>query len=632
MIKATEVGARNRKSLHLDLKRVAAYCRVSTDTKDQIESYKSQVDYYTNLINNNSDWNLVGIYADEATTGTTINKRANFIRLIKDCQSGNIDMIITKSISRFARNTLDTLKYVRLLKENNVGVVFEEENIDTLTMDGELLLTILSSVAQQEVENTSAHVKKGLKMKMERGELVGFQGCLGYDYDPITKKIIVNKEEAKIVRYIFKRYLEGNGGSVIARDLENQGILTPRGKKKWSDTTILGVIKNEKYIGDIVMGKTFTVDPITKRRLANFGEFDKYHIENHHEAIISKEDFDKAQEIRLRRASNRNTIKNKGRKREKLSRQYAFSSMLECGFCGEILSRRTWHTGTIYKKINWQCVKSTKKGKKYCPHSKGIQEVAIENAFIESYNQLCSADSSVIDDFLQIVKEEISDDSLEKDLNKIDNKINRLMSDEAKLIDLHLENKISEDNYTKKFNKISKQRDLLVEEKKVLEITIKDDNSIKDRLKEFRKALENKNIVSKFNRVIFESIVDKVVVGRVDPEGNVYPYDLTFYFKTGVNKTKNSNKFKTSRKDINKNLCTQTTDEDINSCTQSKDHARGNCIGDTKTINLEILNFTQFHKHFSFERVDDYTLKKVLKNSINVRVILQLVCWDTRTN
>ena len=169
LIKASNTGARNRNSLHLDLKRVAAYCRVSTDSKDQLESYKSQVDYYTNLIKNNKNWTLASIYADEATTGTTATKRADFMRLISDCQNGAIDMIITKSISRFARNTLDTLKYARLLKENNVSVVFEEENIDTLTMDGELLLTILSSVAQQEVENTSAHVKKGLKMKMEKG-------------------------------------------------------------------------------------------------------------------------------------------------------------------------------------------------------------------------------------------------------------------------------------------------------------------------------------------------------------------------------------------------------------------------------------------------------------------------------
>ena len=416
-------------------------------------------------------------------------------------------------------------------------------------------------------------------MKMEKGELIGFQGCLGYDYDPITKSISINEEEAKIVRYIFKRYLEGNGGSVIGRELEEQGYLTPRGKTKWSDTTVLGIIKNEKYIGDILMGKTFTVDPITKRRLANFGESDKYHIENHHEPIISKEDFEEAQEIRLRRAQNRNTIANKDRKREKLSRQYAFSSMLECGFCGEILSRRTWHTSSIYKKINWQCVRSTKKGKKYCPHSKGIQEAAIEKAFVESYRQLCHTDSTVIDDFLKIVEEEINDESLVKDLKKIENQLNRIISQERKLIDLHLEDSIDEEVYAKKYKKLTKQKEELLDEKKTLELTIKDEDSIKERLKQFKKVLENKEIIEEFNRTVFESIVDKVVVGRIDKDGTVHPYDLTFYFKTGIKDSQNSNNFKDKRKnakdsDINK-LYSYKNDEDKKLYSQAKDNARG---------------------------------------------------------
>ncbi len=202
-------------------------------------------------------------------------------------------------------------------------------------------------------------------MKMQRGELVGFQGCLGYDYDPMDKSISVNEEEAEIIRYIFKRYLEGAGGSVICRELENLGYKTPRGKSKWSTTTVLGIIKNEKYKGgDILMGKTFTVDPISKRRLDNFGEEDKFYIKEHHEAIISAEDFDKAQEIRLKRARNRNTVSSKNGKREKYSRKYAFSSLLECGFCGANLSRRTWHSKTEYNKIIWQCVVGTKKREK----------------------------------------------------------------------------------------------------------------------------------------------------------------------------------------------------------------------------------------------------------------------------
>ncbi|WP_252863418.1 recombinase family protein [Paenibacillus riograndensis] len=206
--------------------------------------------------------------------------------------NGKIDMVITKSISRFARNTLDTLKYVRMLKEQNVAVFFEDENINTMTMDGELLLVILSSVAQQEVENISSNVKKGLKMKMKRGELVGFQSCLGYDYDVQTKKISVNEKEAEIVRYIFERYMAGYGAHMIAKELTAAGHKTRAGRSNWLDSAILGIVKNEKYKGDLLQGKTFTVDPISKRRLENYGEEDQFYIRNHHEAIVSEEVFE----------------------------------------------------------------------------------------------------------------------------------------------------------------------------------------------------------------------------------------------------------------------------------------------------------------------------------------------------
>ncbi|MGI2732719.1 recombinase family protein [Bacillus cytotoxicus] len=235
IIKANRTITDRNKTHSLQLLRVGAYCRVSTDSEDQLNSYKSQVTYYTNLIKKNKDWVFADIYADEAITGTQVDKRTDFQRLINDCMNGELDMVITKSISRFARNTLDTLKYVRMLKEKNIAVYFEDEKINTLTMDGELLLVVLSSVAQQEVENISANVKKGLKMKMSRGELVGFQGCLGYDYYPEDKSISVNEEEAVIVKYIFNRYIEGAGGSVIGRELENLGYKTKRGSSRWAE-------------------------------------------------------------------------------------------------------------------------------------------------------------------------------------------------------------------------------------------------------------------------------------------------------------------------------------------------------------------------------------------------------------
>ena len=465
IIKANPLVTRRNDNSGSLSRRVAAYCRVSSDSDDQKNSYDSQVRHYREYISQHQDWILVDIYADEGISGTQVGKRQDFQRLISDCLDGKIDYIITKAIARFARNTLDTLKYVRLLKDKQIGVFFEEENIDTLTMDGELLLTILSSVAQQEVENTSAHVKKGLKMKMQRGELIGFQGCLGYDYNQDTKSISINEKEAKIVRYIFERYIDGIGGRAIARELDELGYKTPRGLDHWQDTTVLGIIKNEKYKGDILMGKTFTVDPISKRRLINFGEEDKYYIKNNHDAIISPEIFTQAQEIRLRRSGNKKTIANTKGKRERYSRMYPFSSRLECGFCGTVLSRRSWHSSSEYKKIIWHCTTSIKRGKKYCTHSKGIEEKAIENAFLQSYQQLFYENNNLTEDFLEIIKEELTDDTLKVELTKIVSKLNSLYKKEEKLVSMNLDGKISDSVYEDKFNQIQIEKEKLLEEK-----------------------------------------------------------------------------------------------------------------------------------------------------------------------
>ena len=537
-----------RNGAEINLKRVAAYCRVSTDSEDQLQSYHSQVKYYTDLINENSDWTMAGIYADEAITGTQVDKRLDFQRLINDCMNGDIDMIITKSISRFARNTLDTLKYVRRLKEMNVAVFFEEENINTLTMDGELLLVILSSVAQQEVENISANVKKGLKMKMQRGELVGFHGCLGYDYDKENKTISINEDEAEIVRYILRRYLEGAGGSVICRELENLGYRSPRGSSKWSATTVLGIIKNEKYKGDLLMGKTFTVDPITKRRLENFGEEDKFYIKDHHKGIVNEEDFDKAQAIRLRRAKNRNTVGSKNGKRDKFSRKYAFSCLLECGFCGSNLSRRSWHSNSQYKKTIWQCVTGTKKGKKFCPNSKGIEEIAIEKAFLESYRQLTSNNKDIVSSFLELVEASLNDKSLEKSIKKLEREITHLLNKQNSLVDLRLEEKIDEDLYEEKYLSLQKEYSTKKKEKETQEYNLENNNEIKNRMKDFKAMLERKEVLKNFDRYVFESIVEKVIVGEVDEDGKVDPYKLTFVYKTGFKDGLNGERFKTPRK------------------------------------------------------------------------------------
>lgn len=576
IIKANPLVTRRNDNSGSLSRRVAAYCRVSSDSDDQKNSYDSQVLHYREYISQHKDWNLVDIYADEGISGTQVGKRQDFQRLISDCLDGKIDYIITKAIARFARNTLDTLKYVRLLKDKHIGVFFEEENIDTLTMDGELLLTILSSVAQQEVENTSAHVKKGLKMKMQRGELIGFQGCLGYDYNQDTKSISINEKEAKIVRYIFERYIDGIGGRAIARELDELGYKTPRGLDHWQDITVLGIIKNEKYKGDILMGKTFTVDPISKRRLINFGEEDKYYIKNNHDAIISPEIFTQAQEIRLRRSGNKKTIANTKGKRERYSRMYPFSSRLECGFCGTVLSRRSWHSSSEYKKIIWHCTTSIKRGKKYCTHSKGIEEKAIENAFLQSYQQLFYENNNLTEDFLEIIKEELTDDTLKVELNKIVSKLNSLYKKEEKLVSMNLDGKISDSVYEDKFNQIQIEKEKLLEEKVNLEVTLKSEVDIKSRLENFKEILTSQKTLTEFDKDIFESIVEKIIVGGINSDGEIDPAMLTIIFKTGDSSTKDAKSYKSKRKNAkieNDKLCFNAVTDDEKKCTNKENSA-----------------------------------------------------------
>ena len=556
--------------------RVAAYCRVSTDDEDQIKSYNSMIRHYTDLIQSNKEYIFAGVYADRAITGTIVDKREEFQRLIQDCMDGKIDLIIAKSIPRFARNTLDTLKYVRMLKERNIAVYFEVEKINTLK-DGEFLMTILSSVAQQEVENTSAYVKKGLKMKMKRGELVGFQGCLGYDYDVNTKSISINEEGAKTVRYIFDRYVAGAGSTMIARELNEQGILTIKGNP-WVSSSVMGIINNEKYKGDILLGKTFTVDPISKRRLDNLGEEDRYYIHNHHEGIVSEETFDRAQEIRNRRNGGRKHNVTPG-KREKFSRQYAFSCMLECGFCGASLSRRRWHSNSKYKKTIWQCVKSTKNGKRFCPDSKGIPEQVIEEAFIESYRMLCKDNRDVLDEFLRRVEKTLGENSIPEQITALDKNISKIQAKRKVLLDKYLKGIVSQDIYEE--TDIGLKKDFTNEKAKLeyLQQQLDDETSLQRRVSDFKKALSENEVLEEFDRGIFESIIEKVIVGGFDEDGNKDPYKITFIYKTGLkNEIGNAKeRFDKSKKmgDKTKELCSHIADELKGVCSFVSDNTYG---------------------------------------------------------
>lgn len=447
-------------------------------------------------------------------------------------------------------------------------------------MDGELLLVILSSVAQQEVENISANVKKGLKMKMQRGELVGFQGCLGYDYNPEDKTLTVNEEEAAVVRYIFQRYTEGAGGSVIAKELENLGYKTKRGSPKWADSTVIGIIKNEKYKGDILLGKTFTVDPISKRRLYNFGEEDQFYIREHHEPIISEEVFEAAQEILRRRAKPRSL--NVDGKREKFSRKYAFSCMIECGFCGGTLTRRSWHSSSQYNKAIWQCVVSTKKGKKFCPESKGVDERTIERAFVESYRLLCQNNKDVLDEFMKRTEEALSESNAGKRLAKAEKDIHALEVKKNKLVDMRLEDTIDKETYDRKYLDLSSQIEQLQKECESLQDAAETETTMRKRVAMFRQTLEQNEVLDTFDRHIFESIVEKVIVGGYDSDGNKDPYMIVFVYKTGFKNSVDGKNFKPLRKNSKENhspavLCSHASNEAESMCSDSSDDTLRGC-------------------------------------------------------
>lgn len=300
------------------------------------------------------------------------------------------------------------------------------------------------------------------------------------------------------------------------------------------------------------MGKTFTLDPITKRRLENFGEEDKFYIKDHHEPIISQEDFEKAQAIRTRRAWSRNTVGSKNGKRDKFSREYAFSCLLECGFCGSNLSRRSWHSNTKYNKVIWQFVTGTKKGKKFCSNSKGIEEIAIEKAFLESYRQLTSNNKDIVKDFLELVESSLNDKSLEKAIRKLEGEIKRVTNKQNALVDLRLEEKIDGDLYEEKYLVLQKEYSKKNKEKEALEYSLENNNEIKKRMKTFKSMLVKKEVLKEFDRYVFESIVEKVIVGEIDEDGKVDSYKLTFLYKTGFKDGLNGEDFKSPRKNAKK--------------------------------------------------------------------------------
>lgn len=362
--------------------RVAAYCRVSTDSDEQATSYETQIEHYTSYINGHPDWTLAGIFADDGISGTNTKKREEFNRMVDECMAGNIDMVITKSISRFARNTLDCLKYIRQLKEKCIPVYFEKENINSMDSKGEVMLTIMASLAQQESQSLSQNVKLGLQYRYQQGEIqINCSRFLGYTKDE-NKHLVIVPEEAEIIKRIYREYLEGASMLKIARGLKADAILNGAGKERWHTSNINQILRNEKYIGDALLQKTYTVDFLTKKRVKNNGIVPQYYVENSHEAIISREVFMQVQEELVRRRIVHTSPNGKTRT---FSSNHCFSQIVICGKCGEVFRRVHWNNRGK-KSIVWRCVSRLENTGLFCD-ARTVLESTIEQVLVTAINQ-----------------------------------------------------------------------------------------------------------------------------------------------------------------------------------------------------------------------------------------------------
>ena len=369
--------------------RVAPYCRVSTDSDEQLNSYEAQIEYYTAKIADNPEWTMVRMYADEGITGTSMKKRKEFLRLIADCKKGRVDLVITKSVTRFARNTLEGLQTVRQLKGLGIGVYFEKENVNTLYMDNEMILTFFFSQAQAESESLSGNVKWGHRKNFQDGKVYyHYDSFLGYRKGEDGKPV-VDEEQAKIVRRIYSQYLMGYSVRKICSGLEVDGIKTARGTDEWHDSTVQGILRNEKYIGDAVLQKTYVADLFKHQTKKNMGELPKYYVHDCHPAIIDRVTFQKVQEEIARRAGKRKTSSRAKTELGKYSGKYALSEILICGECGSPYRRQTYMPKgeKIYV---WRCLNRMENGKRICKNSPTFKEEALHNTIVAAMNEMFS--------------------------------------------------------------------------------------------------------------------------------------------------------------------------------------------------------------------------------------------------
>lgn len=489
--------------------RVAPYARVSTDHEEQESSYEAQVKHFTQLIESHDDWELVDIYADPGLSGKNV-KRKNFQRLMNDCLQGKVDMIITKSVSRFARNTLDCVQCVRKLKELGIKVYFEKENLDTLQESSEFVLTIMASLAEEESRSISNNIRWSVKKRFENGEVIMTTAhFLGYTKEKKGGALKIVPEEAITVRRIYGEFLDGYSLQEIANGLMRDGIPSPSGKERWHPTTIKSILQNEKYMGDSHLQKTYLPDFLSPRRIKNEGQADSYYVEDSHAAIISKEMFGLVQQEFIGRTELRSSNRTG---HGKYSGKYAFSGMIICGECGETYRRHQQYNA--YKKYYiWVCKRHENTGKENCG-AKPISEEALERAFVRALNGLMENREEILDELQSAVVTQMSD-SCESEVAEVDTEIQNTQN---RIVDLLMDKnsgRITEKEYERQtqllkfhIDELNLKKEVMLNEQGKMQLAEYRADAVTD-------LLRTGKILDEFDKTIFKSLVRKIkVVGE----------------------------------------------------------------------------------------------------------------------
>ena len=491
--------------------RVAAYCRVSTEQEEQQNSYQVQIAYYTDLINRKKEWSLVGIFADEGISGTQTKKRTEFNRMIRMCKNKKIDLVITKSISRFARNTVDCLEYVRQLKNLGIGVIFEKENINTLTMTSEFMIALYGSFAQAESESISKNVSWGKEKAYREGKVqFQYQNLLGYRKGTDGRPEIV-PEGAETVRLIYKLFLDGYSMTNIKKMLESKGVLTAKGKKVWNESLISSILKNEKYVGDALLQKTYTLDCITHKVVRNHGERPMYLVTDHHAPIIDRDTYNRVQQELARRSSKRKISDKTITEQGKYSSKYALSELLICGYCGTPYRRTTW-SARGKKQIVWRCISRLEHGKKYCPDSPTIKEEQLHKAIIHAINNYYSCRN----DIARILKANIGtvlECQGQEEIISIENRLKEIDQARNDLVNLIASGGCDEDKLDNEFSRLYQEEQQLNERLEMLRSQNKTSAETQAKINKIMDMIEHEKFeLETFDNVLIRKLIECVKV------------------------------------------------------------------------------------------------------------------------